>query len=115
MYPFEKEVYLRAEDFQGYMRIKCRPIVVSYAEEYSLAEIIVRDDEPKFDLSKKRVKERTIQEVLYKVSEWRHISETKKCTLEVASKVIGLSKKTLDDYYSQIKLGELYGFDFEKH
>jgi hypothetical protein len=29
--------------------------------------------------------------------------------------MIGLSKKTLDDYYSQIKLGENYGFEFEKH
>lgn len=49
------------------------------------------------------------------MSEWRQISEVKKCTLEAAAKLIGLSKKTLDDYYSQIKLGESYNFDFEKH
>ena len=29
--------------------------------------------------------------------------------------MIGLSKKSLDDYYSQLRLGEQYQFDFQKH
>ena len=41
----------------------------------------------------------------------RHI----KVTLDVSAKMIGLSKKTLDDYYLQIKLAESYGFDFQSH
>jgi hypothetical protein len=39
-----------------------------------------------------------------KVAEWRKISETQKVTLDVSAKMVGLSKKTLDDYYLQIKL-----------
>lgn len=35
--------------------------------------------------------------------------------MDVASKLMGLSKKTLDDYYSQVKMGEAYHFDFESH
>ncbi len=29
-----------------------------------------------------------------------------------AAKMVGVSKKSLDDYYCQLRLGELYGFDF---
>jgi len=28
---------------------------------------------------------------------------------------VGISKKTLDDYLSQIRLGKKYGFDFDHH
>ena len=36
-------------------------------------------------------------------------------TLEEAAKVTDIPKKTLDDYYYQIKMGSMYGFDFEKN
>lgn len=36
-------------------------------------------------------------------------------TLEEAAKQIDISKKTLDDYHSQIRLAEQYGFDFDNH
>jgi hypothetical protein len=29
--------------------------------------------------------------------------------------MIGISKKSLDDYYYQLRLGEKYGFDFKQH
>ena len=33
-------------------------------------------------------------------------------SLADAAKSIGISKKTLDDYYYQLRLGEFYCFDF---
>ena len=38
------------------------------------------------------------------VAEWRDIHSAKKVTLETAAQEVGLPKKTLDDYYQQIKL-----------
>lgn len=32
--------------------------------------------------------------------------------LQEAAKMIGVSKKSLDDYYCQLRLGEFYGFEF---
>lgn len=29
--------------------------------------------------------------------------------------MIGVSKKSLDDYFLQLRLGELYGFDFKEN
>lgn len=35
--------------------------------------------------------------------------------MESAASRVGLSKKTLDDYYYQLRLAEQFGFDFEFH
>ena len=29
--------------------------------------------------------------------------------------MVGISKKSLDDYYCQLRLGEFYSFDFSSH
>lgn len=56
----------------------------------------------------KRVKERYIEKVREKVSEWRSMHETgfrdkdgnlMKLNLDHAANYIGISRKTLDDYY----------------
>jgi hypothetical protein len=36
-------------------------------------------------------------------------------TLETAANKVGLAKKTLDDYYYQLRQAEYYGFDFQTH
>lgn len=36
-------------------------------------------------------------------------------TLETAANKVGLAKKTLDDYYYQLRQAEYYGFNFEAH
>ena len=36
-------------------------------------------------------------------------------TLLEAAKLVGISKKSLDDYYCQLRLGELYHFDYLNH
>lgn len=33
--------------------------------------------------------------------------------LDVAAQLVGLSRKTLDDYYAQLRKAQQYGFDFE--
>lgn len=41
--------------------------------------------------------------------------ETKRLNLQEAAKVVGISKKSLDDYFFQLRMGEKYGFDFNKY
>lgn len=51
-----------------------------------------------------------------KVAQWRDIGlKDSKVTLEEAAKRVGVPKKTLDDYYAQVKLAKEYGFDFQAH
>lgn len=35
--------------------------------------------------------------------------------LPEAAKIVGLPKKSLDDYYYQLRMGQKYGFDFHHH
>lgn len=50
-------------------------------------------------LGSRREKERIIGEVVIKVSEWRRMYVEQGITLEEAAKNIGISKKSLDDYF----------------
>lgn len=36
-------------------------------------------------------------------------------SLQEAAKLVGISKKSLDDYYCQLRIAEENGFDFEKN
>ena len=72
-------------------------------------------DNIKLKPREKRVKERTIDYVRCKVIEWRKFykqgfldsnGEMVKMNLDVAANMVGLSRKTLDDYYSQINKAE---------
>lgn len=53
------------------------------------------------------------------VKKWREIHLSKnnfrKVSLQDAAKMVGLPKKSLDDYYYQLRLGEKYDFDFRAH
>ncbi len=49
------------------------------------------------------------------LKKWRKIYQTKKLNLTKAAKVVGISKKSLDDYYLIVRTGELFGFDFSLH
>lgn len=51
----------------------------------------------------RREKERKIGEVVIKVSQWRALYNDKKVTLEMAADKVGISKKSLDDYFLQLK------------
>lgn len=59
----------------------------------------------------RKTKERTIGEVLTSVRKWKELSSMtydsgkKVHTLESAARIVGIQKKTLDDYNYQIQLG----------
>lgn len=65
---------------------------------------------------KERSKERTIKEIIELVHRWRELHDSpvdgKKINLQESAKIVGISKKSLDDYYYQLRMGEKYGFEF---
>ena len=70
----------------------------------------------------KRTKERSIEEIIQKVSLWRRLyngvlkdGNLVRYSLEDAAQKVGVSKKSLDDYLLQLRFGKKYGFDFSKH
>lgn len=77
----------------------------------------------KADSAVQRNKERSIGFIIEKVSQWRKLyngfydekQELKRMSLEDAAAKVGVSKKSLDDYLSQIRLGRFNGFDFNKN
>lgn len=67
-------------------------------------------------LKRQKEPERVIKSVLENVKLWRHMhTKNRKLSLTEAAKLIGISKKTLDDYFLQLRLGELYHFNFEEN
>ena len=69
------------------------------------------------DNKSRRESERRIGEVLVSVTKWKHLQgksgeNDEYFSLRAAAKLVGISKKTLEDYYKQIKIGVRHGFDF---
>ena len=70
-----------------------------------------------------RTKERKIGQVIDQVGVWRRYyngytdyhGKVIKLSLDEAASKVGIPKKSLDDYYLQLKLGRLYGFNFNEH
>ena len=70
-----------------------------------------------YNVDSKRANEKRIGFVVKKVFQWkgfRKYTDNKMSLLE-AAKNVHLSKKTLDEYFNQIKEGKKYNFDFNKH
>jgi hypothetical protein len=71
----------------------------------------------------KRTKERKIGYIIEKVNTWRKLyngfydeyGKFTKYSLDEAAKIIGISKKSLDDYLLQLRLGRKFGFDFNSN
>jgi len=63
----------------------------------------------------RRTKERKIGEVIQKVQRWRDLYYHNCQSLEEAAKKVGISKKSLDDYFLQLKNGKVNGFNFNEH
>ena len=72
-------------------------------------------------ITKARPKERVIQDVLDIIHQWRNLYHherhvlKRKTSLAKAAASIGYSKKSLDDYLSQIRQGRQNGFDFNRN
>lgn len=68
--------------------------------------------------SKTRIKERPIKDAVLLVLKWRQMwakTQSVKVSLRRGAEIIGVAKKSLDDYLLQLRLGQKYGFNFEKH
>jgi hypothetical protein len=71
----------------------------------------------------KRSKERKIGYIIEKVFLWRKLysgfiddnGNMVKLTLEEAAERVGISKKSLDDYLIQLRIGKQNGFNFNEH
>ena len=69
-----------------------------------------------------RTKERSIRYIIEKVSQWRKLYNgymdenhvLRRMSLEEAADKVGVSKKSLDDYLSQLRQGRALGFNFNK-
>jgi hypothetical protein len=64
---------------------------------------------------KMKESERGIGQVIKAVKIWRELHESKRCNLTNAAKVVGISKKSLDDYFLVLRVGEILGFDFAQN
>jgi hypothetical protein len=53
--------------------------------------------------------------VILAVKKWRKLYESKKLNLTKSAKLIGISKKSLDDYYLVLRVGEILGFDYDSN
>lgn len=70
-----------------------------------------------------RSKERNISTIIEAVYNWRYfhseffdsIDSNDYMTLDKAASLVKFSKKTLDDYFGQLRRGKELGFDFNKH
>lgn len=122
-------------DFQrSVIRINCQTMkvcsgTVEEVKDYMLPlEMCEHDLEIEYKLLTKKkqsskVRERTIREVVSAVAEWRQLyvgklttdGEIHRHTLDEAAEIMGIPKKTLDDYFIQIQVGRLNNFDFVKH
>lgn len=73
--------------------------------------------------SEARRRERRIGYIIEKVHAWRKLyngfynenGEHTRYSLDSAAELLGISKKSLDDYLLQIRLGRKFGFDFNKY
>ena len=72
------------------------------------------------DTDQRRTKERNIGYIIEKVSQWRKLyngyrdenHQLRRMSLEEAAERVGVSKKSLDDYLSQLRQGRALGFNF---
>lgn len=119
--PFDQNLYLDPKEVD----MECIKLkMVSYIEE----KLVKKTEKQLFDrkdcfnkkAKDKRTKERRIGFIVEKVNAWRKLyngfynenGEHTRYSLDQAAKMIDISKKSLDDYLLQLRLGRKYGFDF---
>ena len=116
-----------------YIKIKLRQLII---KEYPLKQDLIEDDieniEDKninnfINHKSKRAKERKIGYIIKKVFMWKTLyngiysvdengNRIKiKYTLEQAANKTGISKKSLDDYLIQLRIGKFFNFNFTEH
>lgn len=107
-----EEVYDLIEEHQDKSKVEALMKPEEPAEERMIDEAEVEehnalDKSDKSEESHKKTKEseRGIGQVIQAVKVWRELHETKRCNLTNAAKVVGISKKSLDDYFLVLRVG----------
>jgi len=65
----------------------------------------------------------TIKEVISKVCAWRRLwvgvtnenGDFQRYSLDEAAKIVKISRKSLDDYLLQLRMGKRYGYDYKNN
>ena len=83
--------------------------------KYDQIKALVQGQDQSTSKGSRRTKERKIGEVIQKVQKWRQLYYQNCESLEEAAKKVGISKKSLDDYFLQLKKGKANGFNFNEH
>ena len=122
--PLDQNFYLSSNDVD----LNCLKIkMVCYIEDKLVKKTEKQLFERKHNFTKKtkdkRTKERRIGFIVEKVNAWRRLyngfynenGEHTRYSLDQAAKMIDISKKSLDDYLLQLRLGRKYGFDFNSN
>ena len=122
--PLDQNFYLSSNEID----LNCIKIkMVCYIEDKLIKKTEKQLFERKHNFSKKtkdkRTKERRIGFIVEKVNAWRRLyngfynekGEHTRYSLDQAAKMIDISKKSLDDYLLQLRLGRKYGFDFNSN
>ena len=121
--PIDPNIFLD-DNLVDFDNIKIK--IVSYLED----KLIKKTEKQLFDKKEnnknqkdKRTKERKIEFIVEKVNAWRRLyngfynenGEYTRYSLDQAAKMVGISKKSLDDYLLQLRLGRKYGFNFNQN
>jgi len=121
--PIDPNIFLD-ENLVDFDNIKIK--MVSYLED----KLIKKTEKQLFDKKEnnknqkdKRTKERKIEFIVEKVNAWRRLyngfynenGEYTRYSLDQAAKMVGISKKSLDDYLLQLRLGRKFGFNFNQN
>lgn len=121
--PLDQNFFVEKDniDFNNF-RIK----MVTYIED-KLIKKTEKQLLEKLDAAKKekdkRTKERKIEFIIEKVNAWRRLyngfyndkGQYIRYSLDQAAKMVGISKKSLDDYLLQLRLGRKFGFNFNQN
>jgi hypothetical protein len=121
--PIDPNIYLD-ENLVDFDNIKIK--MVSYIEDKLVKKTekqLFDKKEPNKNQKDKRTKERKIEFIVEKVNAWRRLyngfynenGEYTRYSLDQAAKMVGISKKSLDDYLLQLRLGRKYGFNFNQN
>ena len=135
-YPLTDDIYIGYNpnpNEQTVIRIKLRQVI---PKENALRMEVNEEDFENIDENKqhnyfnsksKRAKERKIGYIIKKVYMWKTlyngfveedengVKRKYKFTLEQAAEKVGISKKSLDDYLIQLRIGKIFGFNFTEH
>ena len=121
--PIDPNLYID-QTFVDFDNLKIK--IVSYLED----KLVKKTEKQLFDKKDtnknqkdKRTKERKIEFIVEKVNAWRRLyngfynenGEYTRYSLDQAAKMVGISKKSLDDYLLQLRLGRKYGFNFNQN